>query len=367
MKEGILMNLKKWLITLVILAVAVFALFTYKSNLQSAQAAQGANMPEPASSVTAELTKEVVYQKRLKVSGEVQAFKQLTIANELAGKLMVLNAKSGGLVTKGQTLLELDHSDEDARLIAAKAQLVLNEQTLKRYIKLQKNKEISEELVDQAQASVEIAKSNVAVLTTAITKKKITAPFDARVGIHNLEVGQFLDKNNQILTLIGVNEFTWVDFYLPQAYQEISLGTEVEITPIGSSEQLTAEIIAINPQLSQHSRHLKYRAQISKAQLSLKPHTLLNISVPIGVAQTLVSVPDLAIVRDQLGNYIFVLEPEEAGAYRAKKVKVELADRNGDTVMIASGVSAGQLIATKGAFKLYPNKKVFIAPPAPSV
>lgn len=367
MKEGILVNVKKWLITLVMLAAVVFGLFTYKSNLQAAQAEQGANMPEPASSVSAELTTAVAYQPRIKVSGEVQAFKQLTIANELAGKIIALNAQSGGLVKQGQILLELDHSDEDARLIAAKAQLVLNEQTLKRYIKLQKSNEISEELVDQAQASVDIAKSNVAVLTTAIDKKKIAAPFDAKVGIHNLEVGQFLDKNNQIVTLIGVNEFTWVDFYLPQAYQEISLGTEVEITPIGSSEQLTAEIIAINPQLSQQSRHLKYRAQISKAKLSLKPHTLLNISVPVGTEKTLVSVSDLAIVRDLLGNYVFVLEPAEAGAYRAKKVKVELADRDGDTVMIASGVSAGQLIATKGAFKLSPNKKVFIAPPAPSV
>jgi membrane fusion protein (multidrug efflux system) len=366
-KQGILMNFKKWLITLVILTVVVVGLFTYKSNLQAAQAERGANMPEPASSVSAELAAAIAYQPRVKVSGEVQAFKQLTIANELAGKITALNAQSGGFVKQGQILLELDYSDEAARLIAAKAQLVLNEQTLKRYIKLQKSKEISEELVDQAQASVDIAKSNVAVLTTAIDKKKITAPFDARVGIHNLEVGQFLDKNNQILTLTGVNEFTWVDFYLPQAYQEISLGTAIEITPIGSNEQLIAEIIAINPQLSQQSRHLKYRAQISKAELSLKPHTLLNVSVPVGVEQTLVSVPDLAIIRDQLGNYIFVLEPAEEGVYRAKKVKVELADRNGDTVMIASGVSAGQLIATKGAFKLYPNKKVFIAPPAPSV
>ena len=372
MKEGSLMSVKRWLITLVILTVVVFGLFSYKANLQAAQADQGANMPEPAASVNAEQAKEILYQKRLKVSGEVQAYKQLVVANELAGKIISLNAKSGSLVSKGQVLLELDHSDEDAQLSAAKAQLVLNEQTFKRYLKLQKNKEISEDLVDQARASVEIAKSNIAVLTTAISKKKIIAPFDAHVGIHNLEVGQFLDKNNQILTLIGVNKFTWVDFYLPQSYQEINLGAEVEITlidgtSVNSKNTFTAEIIAIDPQLSQQSRNLKYRAQIASDKLSLKPHTLLNVSVPIDAEQVMVSIPDLAVVRDQLGNYIFVLEAAEAGAYRAQKVKVTLADRDGDTVIVASGISAGQLIATKGAFKLSPNMKAFIAQPAPSI
>lgn len=368
MKEGITMSLSKWLITIIILVAVVLGLFSYKSMKQEAQAQQGANIPEMAASVSADEVREINYQPKLKVSGEIQAYKQLTIANELSGKVIAMNAASGSFVKADQVLIELDHSDEDAKLIAAKAQLLLNEQTYKRYVRLQKNKEISEDLVDQAKAAVQIAESNIAVLRTAISKKKITAPFDALVGIHNLEVGQFLDKNTKVLALIGVNEFTWVDFYLPQTYQELALGSKVDVLPMtdmSHSVTLEAEIIAVDPQLSQQSRNLKYRAQISSEKLSLKPHTLLNLLVPVSSAKNMMVVPDLAIIRDALGSYVFILEPEAEGAYRAKKVKVELGDRRGDTVLIESGLSVGQLVATKGAFKLFPGMKVFIAQSAP--
>lgn len=363
---GIFMNMSKWLITIIVLAAAVFALFTYKSSQQAAQAEQSANMPEPAAMVNAAPIKTLIYQDTLNVNGEVQAFKRLSLRNELAGQIISLNAPSGNVVQAGQTLLELDHSEEEARLIAAEAQLVLNKQTYKRYIELRKNKEISEDFVDQAKAAVQIAKSDIAVLRTAINKKKIISPFNAKVGIHHLEVGQYLDKNSTVLELVGVNEYTYIDFFLPQIYQEIAVGTVVKINALDNVEPFDAEIIAVDPQLSHQSRHLKYRAQIASSILHLKPNTLISVSVPLGAAQEMMSLPDLAITHNQLGNFVYVLEPEAEGAYRAKPMKVELGPRQGDHVIVLSGVEVGQLIATKGAFKLFPNMKVYITETAPN-
>lgn len=161
------MKIIRWIAVSLVLGGTVFGLYSYKSSLQQAAAAQGANMPEPSATVNAIEVATINYQKTVQVSGEVQAFKFLVLNNELAGKIISLNAASGSKVQKGQVLLELDHSDENARLIAAKATLVLNQQTLTRYIELKKNREISEELVDQANAAVQIAQSNIAVLTTA--------------------------------------------------------------------------------------------------------------------------------------------------------------------------------------------------------
>ena len=256
---------------------------------------------------------------------------------------------------------ELDHRDEDARLMAAKATLTLNQQTLDRNIKLHKNRGISEEQVDQARAAVQIAKADISVIATAIDKKTLTAPFTAKVGIHTLEVGQYLDKNSQVLQLVGVNDFTWIDFNLPQLYQELGLSSTVKISPISQDLVFEAKIIAIDPQLSRLSRHLKYRAQLPSATLALKPNTLVSVIVPIENKTTLAVVPDLAIKRDALGNYVFVLEVDGEGSYRAKQVPVELGERQGEQVMILAGVEAGQLIANKGAFKLFPGMKVYLA------
>jgi len=354
------MKIRQWFVTIIILAAAISGLYMYKSSLQAA-ASQGAVAFEPSATVNATEAVRVNYQKTLKVSGEVQAFKSLSLNNEFAGQIIKLNAKSGSLAKKGQILVEIDHRDEDARLIAAQAQLTLTKQTHRRYLELKKNNEISDELVDQAKASVEIAKSDVAILETTIAKKKLSAPFEAKIGIHNLELGQYLDNNSQVLSLIGVNEYTWIDFYLPQVYRELSVGSLVKISPMNQTTSFDAQIIAIDPQLARASRSLKYRAQIKSSILALKPNTLVSVYSPIAANVSLVSVPDVAITRDPLGSYIFVLEAEGDGAYRAKQVKVTLGERKADTVMVLSGLDEGALIATKGAFKLFPQMKVFVA------
>jgi membrane fusion protein (multidrug efflux system) len=355
------MNITKWLLVIIILAGTVFGLHSYKTSLQEAANAQAAMMPEMAATVTAVEVSTINYQQHIQVSGEVQAFKFLMLNNELAGEITRLNAASGSVVNKGQVLLELDHRDEDARLIAAKATLMLNQQTLDRNIELQKTRGISEEKVDQARAAVQISKADITVITTAIDKKILTAPFTATVGIHTLEVGQYLDKNSQVLELVGVNDFTWIDFNLPQFYQELDLAATVKISPINQDSTFEAKIVAIDPQLSRVSRHLKYRAQLPSTMLALKPNTLVSVIVPIANEKTVASVPDLAIKRDALGNYVFALEADGEGSYRAKIVPVELGERQGDHVMILKGVAAGQLIANKGSFKLFPGMKVYLA------
>lgn len=363
------MKVTSWIVVSLLLAGTVFGLYTYKSSLQQAAAEQASMMPEPAATVSAITVTSVDFQKTVQVSGEVQAFKFLMLSNELAGIITRLNAPSGSVVQEGQVLLELDHRDEDARLIAAKAKLSLNKQTLSRYIKLQKNREISEDQVDKARAELEISQADIALLTLAITKKKLLAPFTAKVGIHTLEVGQYLDSNSSVLELVGVNDFTWLDFYLPQFYAELALGTEVTIKPISTTDknvEFKAEIIAVDPQLSRLSRNLKYRAQIDSSILALKPNTLISVIAPIADKSSLLTVPDLAIKRDPFGNYVFVLNAQEDGTYRAQQVKVELGERVNKQVLILSGLETGQLIANEGSFKLFPNMKVYLAASEPT-
>lgn len=355
------MNITKWLLVIIILAGTIFSLYSYKTSLQQAANAQAASMPEPAATVTAIEVTNLSYQKKVKVSGEIQAFKFLILNNELAGEITQLNAASGQVVNKGKILVELDHRDEDARLMAAQATLMLRQQTLDRNIELQKNRGISEDKVDEARAALQIAQADITVIETAIDKKTLIAPFTAIVGIHTLEVGQYLDVNSQVLELVGINDFTWIDFNLPQLYQELNLGSMVSISPINQTESFNAKIIAVDPKLSRVSRHLKYRAQINASVLALKPNTLVSVLAPIAEKINIASVPDLAIKRDALGSYVFVLEEAGEGSYRAKQVPVKLGERQGNKVMILSGVEKGQLIANKGSFKLSPDMKVYLA------
>jgi len=71
-------------------------------------------------------------------------------------------------------------------------------------------------------------------------------------------------------------------------------------------------------------------------------------------------VPNSAITRDQLGEYVYVINKEANNNFRAARRQVILGERTTQGVVIDTGLSTGETIATMGAFKLYDGMKVMI-------
>lgn len=356
------MSIRRWIITTGLLGLSLTGLVSYKQLLAAQnQQQQEANAYEPVITVEATPAKMGSYQATVSVTGEVQAYKKLTISNELAGKIAYLNFASGSVVKKDQVLLVLDHSEQDAQLMGANARLELGQKRLKRLQTLHQHKKVSDEQLDAGQAEVTLAQAEIALLKTTIAKKTFTAPFTANVGIHTLEKGQYLDSNTAITTLVGLSDSIWIDFNLPQSYALLPLGSEVAVRQIGHEQRLNAKIIAVSPELSSSSRSLKYRVQLPVSVLALKPNTLVKLDVPTAPKQQVIKVPTLAVSRDQLGEYVFVLENEGKDAYRAKRTKVALGANQSQFVVVQSGLEVNQLVATKGSFKLWPEVKVALA------
>jgi multidrug efflux pump subunit AcrA (membrane-fusion protein) len=319
------MKLIRWFIVVVIVSAVVGGLFYYKASLSGGQKMQSG--PEPSAKVQAFWAQGVTYQKKMSVIGEGQAVKYITLKNELAGKVSKLNMASGDRVKKGQVLVELDHSEELASL------------------------------------EYSIAIADTTRLEAIIAKKIITAPFAASVGIHNINLGQFLDKNADITDLIGLENYIWVDFKVPQSYAQLPVNSSVEITvnadaaSTGASSE--AMISSVASLYSQDSRQLKYRAKVFNSALDIKANQLVKVAVPIMPAQSVITVPNMAIVRDQLGDYVFKLMKDEQGDYRASRVKIVLGDRIDKQVIVIKGLKVDDLIAAKGAFKLRQGLKAY--------
>ena len=362
LNEGNRVKLKAWIVTLLIILLVLFGLYTYKFKPFSSSAEASGGGFEPAATVEATKATSAPFQNTVQVTGNIKAPQQLLLKNELAGKITGLFLTSGDVVEKGQTLLTLDSSNEQANLIAAEARLTLAKQTLKRLKKLVARNEVSAELVDKAVSDLAIAESEVVSLTTIINKKTITAPFKAIVGLHNLTIGQYLEGNSQVVDLVGVNRFLWVEFSLPQSFPELALNKTITLNS-ANELNILASIIAVDPMLTSQSRHLKYRAKFSVENNDIKPNALVNVIAPISETENRIIIPDIALTHDQFGDYVFILTPEEGGqgSYRAKRKQVWLTLKNNTQVILQKGLEEGQLIATLGAFKLREGMKVYIA------
>lgn len=353
------MVLRRWIITIVISLSVFAALAGFKFMQISAAIERGKAYPEPSATVQAQLSVATTIRDQTTVLGEVIAPRKLELRNEVSGKISTINFAAGSKVKAGQLLIAIDSSEEQARLNAAKANSELARLTLQRNKKLRKAKRVSAEAYDQAKAQYQTSLADVAALQALIAKKTLIAPFDSNAGLHTLEVGQFLDKNTLLTTLIGLDDFLWVDFKLSQNLAALDGSSQINIQK-EQQQAIKASLIASDSMVSSNSRQLAYRAKFTPLkQGAIKVNSMVLVTVASGPEQAAVVVPDLSLSRDQFGQYVFVLN-KDGDAYRAERRNVEVGPKQGDKITVMSGINAGELVASVGAFKLREGLKVFI-------
>ncbi|MGJ8680751.1 efflux RND transporter periplasmic adaptor subunit [Paraglaciecola sp.] len=355
--------LLRWSITVFTCGILATALFYI--NQKQSNASVGQTPPEFPEMVEAIKVSSTLWSPKTKALGEVVALRTITLRNELEGSIISLNLPSGGQVSAGQTLVQLDVSEEQARLVNAKAALELAEIELRRNKKLYQQKIVSQDNYDKARIQVTIKQAEVQAVTSLINKKTIKAPFDAITGLHTLEVGQYLSANSEINTLVGIDEKIWVDFKLPQQYANINKHSDVLIQAPYSEQTIKGKIVAQNTLLNKAARSLTFRAQIENNKQLFKPGTVVSVLAPTSEPTEALKIPTSAIMRDQFTNYVYVLTPAKDNKnYRAKRQEIDLGDEHGENTVVLSGLAMNDLIVSIGAFKLRPDMLVTFTPQA---
>ncbi|HEM45643.1 MAG TPA: efflux RND transporter periplasmic adaptor subunit, partial [Alphaproteobacteria bacterium] len=220
--------------------------------------------------------------------------------------------------------------------------------------------------LDNVRAEHDVALAEVARLQAIIERKTIRAPFRARVGIADVHPGQFLDAGTLLTTLQGVDDAVHVDFTVPQAVAAgLAAGDEVEIVTSEEDPAPTlARVTAVDARVDPTTRNATVRARIELAGAAarLTPGASVRVRVPVGAPRPAVFVPVSALRRGPEGDHVFVVAPAEDGATRAFVRRVQVGAVVGDEVALASGVEAGERVATSGSFKLRDGVRVH--PPA---
>lgn len=351
---------KRWLLTGVACLALVALLAAYKYFQIQAMIAYGKSFPEPSESVEGTTAVRESFQQSVSTIGEIIAPQSLQLRNELEGLIAGIYFSPGDRVPAGKVLIQLDISEEDARLKAARARVNLAQLDLDRVQRLLSQKTVSKEAFDQAQANYDIAQAEVQALQATIARKTLRAPFEAIVGLHRFDVGEFLQANTAIVALVGVTDYMWVDFSLPLAQANLREGEAVQVVAPGRSGQpLAGKVIARDPMASEGARTIRFRARLAAVE-NLPANTLVKVIVPTAQVEQL-AIPRTALMADSLGNHVFALVPNEGGeGYRAQRRQVKLGYMGEHKVGVISGLQEGELIAATGAFKLSPNELTFV-------
>src|SRR6266702_623307 len=259
---------------------------------------------------------------------------------------------------KGDVLMKLDTSSEEAQLRTAEADLQLARADLERARDLAARKVISKAEIDAAESKFKQKEGAADNLRAMITKKQVRAPFDGQLGIRQVNVGQMINAGQQVVALTALDP-VYVDFALPQQeLAKLSAGFEVRVhTDAVPGREFKGKLTAINSMVDTVTRNVTLQATLENPDHALRPGTFAKVEVMLPEKHKALVVPGSAISYAPFGDSVFVIETKkdektgkESQSIRQQFVKV--GEARGDFVSITDGLKAGETIVSTGVFKL---------------
>ncbi|MEI8311451.1 MAG: efflux RND transporter periplasmic adaptor subunit, partial [Verrucomicrobiota bacterium] len=257
-----------------------------------------------------------------------------------------------------------DITEEQAQLRAAQARQQLAEANLRRFKGLLDKRVSSQSDYDATAAEYLQAQAKCQEISAVIEKKTIRAPFDGMAGIRMVNDGEYLQPGQQIVPFQSMSPI-YANFSLPQQnLADVRIGSVVKVAPSGAGgKAFEGKVTAVNSVVDEATRNFLVQATLENPEGFLRPGMYVGVEVILPGTKPVLAVPSTSISYAPYGDSVFVVK-EMADEKSGKKFTgvdqrfIKLGEARGDQVEIASGIQAGDEIASSGIFKLRPKASV---------
>ena len=355
--------MKKYIVAILLMLVVVVAIYFglgyYKVGqiMGFVQLAKSGAFAPPPTAVTTTVAEKTQWQPTLETIGTVVAINGVTISTDLAGIVCKLAFDSGCQVKAGDLLVQLNTDQEQAQLAQAEAQRDWTQITLTRNQDLLVKRTVSQSDFDSATAQFHQAQATVDQYKAVIARKTLRAPFAGIVGIRQVNLGQYLNTGDPVVTLQSFDPI-YVNFSLPQQnLSQITVGQAVEITVDAYGDKLfKGRLTAINSLVDQNSRNVQIQATLPNSDTQLRPGMYAKVKVVLPETQEVVAIPTSSIHYAPYGDSVFIvsdLKSQDGKTYKGVTEQfVKLGQSKGDLTAIVSGLKPGDEVVTSGVFRL---------------
>lgn len=315
--------------------------------------------------VTAITLKRQQVPVTLQAFGELRAARQVLLPAEVGGRVAAINFEAGRAVKAGTLLVQLDDAIEQADLAAAQADAAFAQQQLQRASKLVAGGAISREIFQQREAEYSQSSALVKQLNARIRQKQIRAPFSGELGLRRIDLGQYLNPGDGIVTLTDLDAL-YVNFDIPQQKLGlIQIGQQVMLNSgIADTEAATATISAIEPLIAQDTRNARVQATVTNSQRRLHPGMFVSLAVELPAESDALLVPATTVMTSPFGDTALVvreLSAEQTG--QADFVPITVGRRIGEEVTVIRGLQAGDVVVTEGQLRVRPSSLLRVISP----
>jgi membrane fusion protein, multidrug efflux system len=339
------------------LLAAIF-IFVVGTKVLQIRKMMGAPRVMPPTAVTSAPVQEEDWAPKFSAVGAVSAVQGAVVSTELGGVVGQIAFENGGEAKKGDVLMKLDTSQEQALLRSAEAEAELARTDLERARDLVSKKVISKAEIDAAESKFNRLNAVVDQMRSSIRKKTIIAPFDGQLGIRQVNVGQMINAGQQVVALTALDP-VYVDFALPEQYlSHLTKGLEVHVRADGvPGREFTGKLTAINSMVDGVTRNVGLQATLENPDHALHPGMFAKVEVMLPEKNKTLVIPGSAVSYAPYGDSVFVIEKQkdektgkESQVLRQQFVRI--GEARGDFVSVTQGLKAGQTVVGTGVFKL---------------
>ena len=318
----------------------------------------GKSMVQPPTTVTSAKVQKGNWAPTLTAVGSITPVQGATISAELPGMVSEIGFESGRPVKKGDLLVKLDSSAEQAQLRSAQADAELSKADFDRARDLSQRKVISKSEFDAAASKYSQAKAAVDNMQSVINKKEIRAPFDGIAGIREVNPGQMVPAGQKLVTLQALDK-VFVDFNLPQQdLAKVQVGLPVKMTTDAiEGREFDGTLSAINSAIDPATRSVSLQATIDNADHALRAGMFARVAVLLPETKPTLFIPTTAVAYAPFGNSVYIIESkkdEKTGkaSLVTRQQFIRTGEARGDFVAVTEGLKEGDEVVSTGVFKM---------------
>lgn len=345
----------------------------------------------PAPVRVSPVLKEDVAERRM-VTGELRPVRITEVASQEDGVVLELLVDVGMRVDAGQVLarldadrLELARKQTEAQRAAATAAIpeeeaavdrwnsevtLLREATERGASNARERRDAEFELrqakarLDKARLDVEVFDAQIALLQRRLRDMQIVAPFAGTVTAKLTEQGQWLGAGDSVCRLLQTDELE-VNLDVPQRYLPVLAakvdggelkGADLLVGLDASSSRLAVEHVRVVPQVDDRARTFKLVGRVHPKAGELAAGQSVVGWVPTGTSGQHLVIPTDAVLRNDMGPYVYVSRQMGDGPPQAMPANVTvLFEMPGSVVIEAASLQPGDQVVVEGNDRLYPT------------
>lgn len=294
------------------------------------------------------------FTENFSVVGVVKPYATAKVSSEEGGLILRIYKKKGDRVSRGQTLVQLKKDVENASYESALAQLELAKLNYEKQEQLYKENATTEIAYRTAALQLDAAEKGLDVIRTHIAKGFIRSPISGVVDDKYMNEGEMSGPGAPILNLVDVSRVK-ITAGIPESHvKDVRLGQGVKITcDVLPGAEFEGQISYISPSLSSLTRTFDVEIVINNSERILKPEMSAKVEMAKFELAEAIVLPQDYIVDLGEDKYVMVLEGDVA-----RRRIIETGGREGNAVLIVSGLKAGEKLIYEGFQSVADGEKV---------